>query len=74
LVKVGDASTFKLLKIDLVSPLDTGFENYTVSQLSSGGTDPNDNDEFLVIPLGVASDSEWVRSMWWATELITPAS
>jgi hypothetical protein len=53
LVKVGDASTFKLLKIDLVSPLDSGFENYTVSQLSSGGTDPNDNDEFLIIPLGI---------------------
>ena len=53
LVKVGDASTFKLLKIDLVLPLDSGFENYTVSQLSSGGTDPNDNDQFLIIPLGV---------------------
>jgi hypothetical protein len=53
LVKVGDASTFKLLKIDLVSPLDSGFENYTVSQLSSGGSTPNNNDEFLLIPLGV---------------------
>ena len=53
LVKVGDSSTFKLLKIEVVLPLDSGYENYTVSQLSSGGTDPNDNDQFLIIPLGV---------------------
>ena len=53
LVKVGDASTFKLLKIDLTLPLDSGYEKYTVTQLSSSGTDPNDNDEFLIIPLGV---------------------
>ena len=53
MVKVGDASTFKLLKIDLVSPFDSGFENYTVSQLSSGGSTPNNNDEFLIIPLGI---------------------
>ena len=53
LVKVGDSTVFKLLKIEVVLPYDSGFENYTVSQLSSGGTDPNDNDQFLIIPLGV---------------------
>ena len=53
LVKVGDTATFKLLKIDVVLPLDSGYEKYTVSQLSSGGTTPSDNDEFLIIPLGV---------------------
>ena len=47
LVKVGDTSTFKLLKIDLVSPFDSGYEKYTVSELSGDGTTPNDNDEFL---------------------------
>ena len=54
LVKVGDTSTFKLLKIDVVLPFDSGYEKYTVTQLSSNGlTEPNDNDEFLIIPLGV---------------------
>jgi len=53
LVKVGDTSTFKLLKIDIVLPLDSGYEKYTVTQLSSNGLDPNDNDEFLIIPLGI---------------------
>jgi len=53
LVKVGDSSTYKLLKIEAVLPLDTGYENYTVSQLSVGGTDPNNNDEFLFIPIGL---------------------
>ena len=53
LVKVGDTSVFKLLQIDLVSPFDSGYEKYTVTQLSSNGIDPNDNDEFLIIPLGI---------------------
>ena len=53
LVKVGDTSIFKLLQIDLVSPFDSGYEKYTVTQLSSNGIDPNDNDEFLIIPLGI---------------------
>jgi len=53
LVKVGDTSTFKLLKIDIVLPLDSGYEKYTVTQISSNGLDPNDNDEFLIIPLGI---------------------
>jgi len=53
LVKVGDSTVFKLLKIDVVLPYNTGFENYTVSQLSGGGLDPSDNDQFLIIPLGI---------------------
>jgi hypothetical protein len=53
LVKVGDSTVFKLLKIDVVLPYNTGYENYTVSQLSGGGLDPSDNDQFLIIPLGI---------------------
>jgi hypothetical protein len=52
LIKATDPSIFKILQITSVSPYESGFENFTVSQIAVGGNDPSSDDEFLLIVLG----------------------
>jgi hypothetical protein len=52
LIKATDPSIFKILQITSVSPYESGFENFAVSQIAVGGNDPSSDDEFLLIVLG----------------------
>lgn len=52
LVSLTEDGTYKLLQVTSVSPSETGYESYGVTQLTSAGNDPNDNDQFAFIPLG----------------------
>ena len=52
LVSLSEPGTYKLLQIVSVTPYESGYENYGVSQLTSAGSDPNEGDQFAFIPVG----------------------
>lgn len=52
LVSLTEDGTYKLLQVTSVSPSETGYESYGVTQLTSAGNDPSDNDQFAFIPVG----------------------
>lgn len=54
LVSLAEGGTYKLLQIVSVSPPESGYETYGVSQLTGAGNDPNDGDQFAFIPVGAS--------------------
>jgi hypothetical protein len=52
LISANDPTRFKILQITSTSPYDTGYENYSVSQIAVGGSDPSNGDEFLLVVMG----------------------
>jgi hypothetical protein len=52
-VNLNDATTYKFLQVTQATPYDFGYEKYTVVQLTSNGTDPNDGDIFTITPIGI---------------------